>query len=406
MASARQDLLFNGLATVARLGSAMVLFVLLGRWLGPEDFGNLMAAFAASTLFAFAASLGLAQQALREIAVPGPGQETVASVLLTAKLVLSLVTVALALAAGLSLGGSAWVFTWLCLAVVAEGWIEFLFAMLKARGRYGAEAGFQAIAATLHLGIVAAVCSRQPAIEPVAVAFAASRSLQLIGALWVSHRAHPLPRLAPDWRSMRLQLLRGGAYTADVGLAVLAQQLDTLVVRAWLGAQAAGLYQAGMRVVLGMQSLSVIAGNVFIPRLTQSLSDGERHFVVLRELRRTYWALAIIAGLGVWLVGSMLTRYGYGSAYAELVELWPWLAVLIGVRMLAAHHGVRLTALGRQALRTKISAIGLCSGLFAMLLALQWDAGLTGVVLALIGSAAWIWFAYRRAAIRISHATD
>jgi O-antigen/teichoic acid export membrane protein len=402
MASARQDLLLNGLAVVARLGSAMVLFVLLGRWLGPQDFGNLMAAFAAATLFAFLASLGLTQQALREMAVPGPGQDGVASALLSAKLALSVATVALALAAGLALGGPAWVFTWLCLAVVAEGWIEFLFAMLKARGRYGAEAGFQAVAATLHLGIVAAVCSRQPAIEPVALAFAASRALQLVGALWVSHRAHPLPRPTRQWRSLRQQLRRGGAYTADVGLSVLAQQLDTLIVRAWLGAQAAGLYQAGMRVVLGMQSLSVIAGNVFIPRLTKSLQDKAGHAQVLRELRRAYAALALLAAAGVWLLGSLLTRYGYGAAFAELGALWPWLAALIGLRMLAAHHGVRLTALGRQALRTRVNALGLLLSMAALLLALQLGAGLVGVVLALIAGTAWIWFAFRRAVLRVA----
>jgi O-antigen/teichoic acid export membrane protein len=109
-----------------------------------------------------------------------------------------------------------------------------------------------------------------------------------------------------------------------------------------------------------------------------------------------------MAAAGVWLLGSLLTRFGYGPAFAELGALWPWLAALIGLRMLAAHHGVRLTALGRQALRTRVNALGLLLSLVAMLLALQLGAGLVGVVLALLAGTAWIWYAFRRAVLRVA----
>lgn len=406
MSTARHDLLLNGLAVAARLGSAMVLFVLLGRWLGPHEFGNLMSAFAGATLFAFLSNLGLTQQALREIAVPGERQDRVAAGLFSTKLALCGLTLVAALLISLPLGRTGWVFAMLCVAAVAEGLVEFLFAMLKARGHYRAEAGFQAVAASAHLLVVALVCAEHPALEWVALAFAVSRSAQLLGALWLTHRTHPLPMPAFGWRALLAHLKSGWAYAGDVGLSVLSTQADTLIVRAWLGAHAAGVYQGGMRVVVGMQSLSVIAGNVFIPRLTKSLADPVRHAAVARQLRLTYGALALVAAAGVWVLGALLTAYGYGEAYAELWHLWPWLAALIALRMLAANHGVRLTAMGRQALRTRVNAIGLAVTLAVLALTLELGGGLAGVVLALIAGTAWIWFAFRSAVRRLAPVVD
>lgn len=396
MRSARSDLLANGLAVVARLASGTALFVVLGRLLGPEAFGNFMAAMAGAALLAYLSNLGLTQQVLREVAVRSADAARASSELLSTKLMLAVLLVAVALLTGAVGGHYWWAFAVLAVALVCDGIVEFLFALLKAHGHYGAEAGFTTVAAIIHLVLVSAVCIYWPDIVLIACAFALSRVLQLGAAVFVCRAQMPLPAvqwsLGVAWRQVR----QGWAYAVDVGLGQLAAQLDTVLVRLLLGAHAAGIYQAGMRVVVGMLMLSVVAGNVFIPRLTRTLGDPAAHGKVVSQVGRTYGAMALASGGGVIVLGAAFTQWGYGQAYSALWGLWPWFAALVVVRVLAANYGVRLTALGQQGFRSAVNAVSLVVAVGLMVgLVLAAGFGLHSVLGALLAAAALVWFAYR-----------
>jgi O-antigen/teichoic acid export membrane protein len=395
MKSPLKDLFNNGVAVAARLASGMVLFVLLGRLMGPSAFGDFMAAMAVASLVAFLANLGLAQQALREVAAR-PGEAlAIADGLASAKVWLATAVVVLSLVLAAWQGGLWWVGAVLTLTLVLDGVVEFLFALMKGRGLYGLEAGLSTSAAVWHLVVVGLVClvSVQPL--HVALAFLGSRALQCLAALWLCGRQMPLPQ--PRWRvSHGWQQVRAGwAYALDGGLAQLGAQLDTILVRVLMGAQAAGLYQAGMRIVTGMLTLSVVAGNVFIPRLARSLKVPEAAASARRQLRRTYAAMAVLSALGVWGLGLLLTRHGYGAAYSELQSLWPALAGLVAVRVWAANYGVQLTARGLQAFRSLVNLVSLQVMVVLVLCSAAWHWGLLGVVLALVAAATVVMLAYR-----------
>jgi O-antigen/teichoic acid export membrane protein len=228
----------------------------------------------------------------------------------------------------------------------------------------------------------------------IALAFFGSRALQLVAAAWACAQRIALPRvnvaLARQWAQVRT----GWAYGLDNGLAQLAAQLDTVLVRLLLGAHAAGIYQAGMRVVVGMQTLSIVAGNVFIPRLARTLSDPKAHRVAVDQLKRVFLGLAALSGLGVWGLGSALTHYGYGAAYGELTSLWPWFAAMATLRVLAACNGVRLTAMGLQVVRSAVNVVAL-----ALIVTLIWAAsaaglGLPGVTASLVATSTFVSLVY------------
>ncbi len=395
MRSAKTDLIANGLAVFARLGSGTILFVILGRLLGPESFGDFMTAMAGGTMLAFLSSLGLTQQALREVAVRRADSAAIAAELFSAKLILALAVAVVAISIGAVAGDRWWVFALLALALVCDGLVDFLFAMLKAHGHYGTEAGFSTAMALVHLIGVSAVCAISPSLLHVAMAFTASRMVQLAVAVWVCRRDMHLPPFSRNLSAVWVQVRSGWAYSADVGLSLVASQIDTLIVRFLLGAYAVGLYQAGMRVVVGMLSLSVVAGNVFIPRLTKAMGEPDQHAKVLHQLRMTYVLMAAVSAAGVWALGALLTAYGYGDAYAGLWNLWPWLAALVGVRVLAANYGVQLTALGRQAARSFVNVVALVVNIGAMLLFIHLGLGLRGVVGALLLGACTVFAIYR-----------
>lgn len=401
MRSPGADLLSNGIAVLARLASGTVLFVAMGRLMGPAAFGDFMSAMALATLVAFVSNLGLAQQALREVAAHPQRAAEIAAGLACVKLNLGLAVVASALVPALIFGGAWWLGALLTLALVADGAVEFLFALLKGHGRFGLEAGFSTMAALLHFAVVGAVCWWMPEPLAIAAAFVGSRALQLAAAVVLCGREMQLPRFGLASVAQWQQLRAGWAYAVDGGLAQLAAQLDTLLVRMLLGAHAAGVYQAGMRIVVGVLSLSMVTGNVFIPRLSRTLADAGAHSLVVRQLRRTYLALAALSGALVWGLGWLLMRHGYGPAFYELAALWPWFALLIVVRVVAANYGVQLTALGKQASRSVVNLVALVTTVLLVFGAVAAGFGLPGVLAALVASSAGVLLSYRHRLVNL-----
>lgn len=395
MRSPVSDLISNGVAVLARLASGTVLFVAMGRLMGPAAFGNFMSAMALATLVAFLSNLGLSQQALREVAARPQEADEIATGLASVKLSLALTVCIAAFIPALVWGGVWWVGAVLTVALVCDGATEFLFALLKGHGRFQLEAGFSTVASILHFAVVGAACWWMPDPLWIACAFLASRALQMASAMVLCGRQIQLPRAEVAKGKHWYHLRAGWAYAVDGGLAQLSSQLDTLLVRVLLGAHAAGVYQAGMRVVVGVLSLSLVTGNVFIPRLSRVLNDAPAHLQVLRQLRRTYVGLAIVSGALVWGLGWLLMRYGYGPAFFELSHLWPWFALLIVVRVSAANYGVQLTALGRQAARSGVNAFALAASVLLVCGAVATGWGLVGVVAALAISSLIVLLAYR-----------
>jgi O-antigen/teichoic acid export membrane protein len=295
-------------------------------------------------------------------------------------------------------GPAAWLLLALTAAQIADGAQEFLFSMMRARGHYALEPRFVSVAALLHCGFVILVALDSRSVLLVAAAFCASRLVQLLAAAMLLQSQLQLRPAASCWRDQWQAARAGWAYTMDVGLATLNAQFDTILVRLLLGSTAAGLYQAGMRVVAGMQSFVVVAGNVFIPRLAGALREPAAWRACARQADRGFWALAAAGGLAVGVLGSLLTHFGYGAAYAPLQAVWPWLALLFALRVLAARYGVALTALGAQAFRSSVNLLSLALSVLALLLLLQWWPHLLSVIGVLLGSAVFILLVYRHRA--------
>lgn len=395
------DLASNGVSVVARLSAGVVLFVAVGRFLGPQGFGEFVFSMAVGSLLAFFCGLGFNQQVLREVAANPAKAQDIADALASARLLLSLCVFAASAVVAASIGGLGWVVCLFTLALMCDGAVEFLFALMKAKGRYEIEARFATLSSLGHFAFVGLVAYFSRNLLSIAAAFCFSRMVQLLMATIVLRTRLALPRLNSKAAVVASEIRAGWAYAFDAGLQVAASQLDTILVRMLLGAPAAGIYQAGMRVVVGFQNFSVVAGNVFVPRLTRSAQDRDAWQAVCRQSQRLYLVLACAGGLAVWALGWFVTRYGYGVEFASLQDLWPWLAALMALRMLGASYGIQLTALGAQSFRSLVN-LAMLLGIVVLILAaahLGW--GVMGVVAAMCVGSLFVLWAYRMRARRL-----
>jgi O-antigen/teichoic acid export membrane protein len=334
------------------------LFVLLARQMGPQGFGEFMYAFSIGSLAAFAASLGFNQQVMREVAAYPAQAQQIVSITTMAKI--SLATLVLACLAGLSalFSFNGLLITALAFSAISDTFTEYVFCVTRARGGYAGEAGFMTLASLGHFAFMLLILAytRDPGL--IALAFAASKFTQLLVA-WRTFR------LALGHIEMRLDIpaqIRhvkdGLPYSADAGLQIFSSQIDTIVIKHTMGAHAAGVYQAGMRLVSGMQNFAVIASNVLLPKLAAQHGDKPNFIKMARKANVLFFALGVALAAVLYIGANLLVQYGYGAEYGDLKSSLYLFAGLIGVRMFAASSGIQLTALGDQKFRTIVNTVG------------------------------------------------
>jgi O-antigen/teichoic acid export membrane protein len=367
------QLVLNGVSVMARLFAGVILFIFMARAMGPEPFGLFMYAMSAATILAFPAQMGFGQQVLREVAASPPRALGVIATITRLKLLLSVGM--LVVAAGIGIAGptDGQLVALLMVAALSDSFTEYLFCVQRAKGQFAREAGFMTIVSLGHLGItlLALQWTLNPAL--IALVFSGSKLGQLMLAwrLFSPSAGQAVER--PSAQALWLQLKAGMSYAGDSALQTLSNQIDTIILRHTLGAHATGIYQSGMRVVAGLQNFSVVAGNVFIPRLASVHQQPARFKQEARKATLVFGGLAALCALAMLIGGMLLVNHGYGEQYQDMMHLLPYLAGLIGLRLLAASQGVQLTALGEQRFRTWVN-----SGALVLIISGIW-----------IGSAQW-----------------
>lgn len=349
------QLAFNAVSVLARLFAGVVLFVFMAREMGPSSFGQFMYAMSLAALLAFPAALGFGQQVLREVAAYPARADRIIAAVSGAKLMLTVAVLALVGGLGLVVGGEWPLIAVLTSVALADSLTEYLFCVLRARGLYAAEAGFMTIVSAVHF--VAVMWGLSISVSPihVGVFFCMSKSLQTLAAWVLFRKLLPTVTMRSNWSQQWAEIRSGISYAGDVAVSTLSSQMDTIIVRHSLGVHAAGLYQSGMRLLVGLQNFSSVAGNVFIPRLASVHAEPVQFAKVARQASWVFGALGIALAAVLGVGGWMLVEHGYGQAYAPVMHLLPWMAVLIAMRLFAAGLGVQLTALGDQKFRTLVN---------------------------------------------------
>jgi O-antigen/teichoic acid export membrane protein len=369
MPSAVRNLFSMGVSTGARLSFGMLSFVVMARALGPTDFGQLMIWLSICTLLALIANFGLAPYLLREIGIAPQSANLVMGEVLTAKLLLSGVVITIALCgAVLVKTASLAVFFLLLGAMLIESTTEFLNVRFRATNRYAEEARIATVATMLQFAVIALAVWLKPSISVAAFAYFLSRTL-VLSITWYAQRRHFDPLRLGSLRSALRRIRSTVAYAIDLGLQSLFGQIDSLVLNHYVGPSAVGVFQAGMRVVLGGAQAASILGNVFLPRAAAAAVDPVRFQRESRLVQTAFVGTGAFVGLVLASCSELITQTLFGPEFSELVELLPWFGLLFFVRFIAASWGVVLTAAGKQGFRAWINTIqwGLVAILAAML---------------------------------------
>jgi O-antigen/teichoic acid export membrane protein len=354
-----------GLSTIARLLTGVVLFVLLARAWGPQDFGVFMFWFTVATVACLPVDYGFAQQVLRELGRDPSQARALVARLRDAKLVVAAGVLALFAAALVAarLPGPERDLALLLLVAAALFSFGDLFAMgLRGLGRFRDEMLVSVGANLLQFVLVAAVLALGGGAKFVAGAFVASRVAQLAA---LSRRfqqvAGVLERPFRRFAELGPTLARGLRYGADHLLTNLYQSIDTLLVKVFLGPAAVGLYQAGLRLVQGAFAFAPVINSVYVPTIAAAAERGEPPRRHARALLLQLALIGSVASLALALLAEPIQRLLYGDEFGELGRLLPLFGALLLLRYTVAAFGIVMAALGYQ--RARVGGLAVATAL-------------------------------------------
>jgi O-antigen/teichoic acid export membrane protein len=351
---------FMTISTFTRLLTGVVLYMVLARAWGVVIFGGFVYLSTATLLLSLVVDYGYAQQVLRDVGREPDrvarivGQAFAAKVFLaTVTIIVSATVASFVLATNLSF----WLFLMLLIASIFNSFAEFFNVAFRGLGCFHKETTIVTVSSLVHFtAVVLLVYVAGQGPIGVACGFVFSRGLYL----FLSYRTYrrEVGHLCRDYFALNdiLKSLKSGfSFGADSALTNFYAQVDTLIVNNYLGPAGVGIYQAGLRLMLGANTCSQVLSNVYLPAVSNKINDK---IELNRLLCNMYLQMLIIGGgcCALFIVGAKpITAIVYGAKFTELVQLFPYFGLLLLFRYLAAAHGVTLAAVGLQ--RSRICSL-------------------------------------------------
>jgi O-antigen/teichoic acid export membrane protein len=388
---------FMTVSTLVRLLPGVVLFIVLARLLGPEDFGRLMYGFTVATIAVLVIEYGFAQQLLRDIGKAPEQVKVIMGRVFLAKILLTLLVSGGVLGALFLFPKShedQLIFGALLLSCILASFADFLNVAFRGIGRFHEETKVATISSLFHFAVLLGLALIGADMISLSQGFVVSRMLNLTLS-WMAYRRiiGGFEFGGQSWKTAIHTLKSGFPYAADAGFTNFFSQVDILIVNHYLGVGSVGLYQAGMRFLQGASQFAPVLGNVYLP----AIAGCEGNPTQLKRLSKKFNTQMLLLGTAGWAVftfgGEWITRLIYGEKYAGLTPLWPYIGLLLFLRYVAASQGVLLTASGAQSIRVWAQIAGLA----VLLSVAPWlidQFGLTGMLITLQLTLLTLFFIY------------
>jgi O-antigen/teichoic acid export membrane protein len=352
-----------GLSTVVGKLFYFLLFVLIGRFLGPSDLGKFTFAISFVAMFAVINDMGLNILAVREVAKQNDLASKYLSNIAALKVVLSLFALAfvvlfvnlmgysqdnkrIVLLIGLAAlftavsNGMRWIFQayqrleYESIVSVLQNLMYFLFGLL---------------AISLGLGVYGVGFS-QIAVGILIVLFS-----------WILIKKRFLEiRLEIDWEFWRKTLRRSVPFALMLVFTSLYLNADTVLLSKLRGDQAVGLYNAANRLVLAGKMIPGVTIAALFPAMAEISRSTRTEFnSFLEKSSALMFSLALPVAVATTLLADRVIPLLYGGQFAGSILCLQILVWGMFFMYLSIVAGYGLIARGKQKTNTAITGIGL-----------------------------------------------
>lgn len=397
---------FAVLTTILRLVGGLITFLIQVRFLGPHQFGVVGSAITVAALTSLVSDFGMNTYAMRWGSAKPERRDTLIPLSLIVKAVLSAMLLPPCLVWAHLLGLSAHEERAAALTIIgyfAAATADLALVGLRVRSLFDREMILVAWTTVVSVALVVVAATVTRDVLLTALSFAVGRALYLVAAL------HAIREILAKFRMSARRIFRDGlallvaskVYAVDLILSNGTNQIDVVIIAFFVDTASVGRYVVVTRLVQTAMPIVGMLATVYLPPLAIFHTNGKTddYRSLARRMNIEFFALGIVAGLGVIALGPLATPIVFGPAYDAVGPLWPGIGVFFMLKVPGSAYGMQLVASGQIRWRvcTQIAALAFTCGALVLLLPLG------GILVApwiLAGAALILLLGYGEAAAR------
>jgi len=354
-----KNTLFVLLSQTIPLLSNVVLYVLVGRYLGPGGLGRLSFLFAYIGLFGFLPDLGASLYLIREIArnpdaIRGKLDAAFGLTILLAPLTYVLV-ISASFLLDLPFETQSMVFLGGAYLIMGAGILLFRSAY-HAHERMELETYVTAFERLLILLTCATALVLGADVLTLIAIYTAVRLISLLLSAYLFRREiAPLPRVSGDWRVILSLAKESSPFAANILTTTIYIQADIVLLALWLGDEPTGYYRAATGLIIPLAIIATSFNSALFPSMARAFLQGTSK--VKRLVQRSAQYLLVIAtpiSVIIFLEAPRIVSALYGSNFQESALPLRILSLIIPMRFLNNSLAVGLTAIDRQGYRAGV----------------------------------------------------
>jgi len=362
----KQNLFYSSISSFAKLFSNILLVIVLARFISLNDFGVFTFALAFSTIWTVFADYGFSIKLLTDLPINICNTPKLITIALFTKLfvigfaiIFFIIYIAFAHLTSLQID----ILILMCLATTAQSFGLMLLNAYKATNRYHVETACLSLDGILTLILCGMAGFLTHNVFYVAIFYCAEKVLFLIITLIKYLYDYNFEYI--EWRHVRRELYLAWPYAAHFILGTIYLNVDTIILKFFVTNSAIGIYQAGMRIVIGSGIALAVANSVMLPRLSKLFHHDRKAFIY--NARYFNWAfifMGIFFAIFLIVASKEFVIIMYGEKFLVLSNIMWLFASIIFLRYFGGMYGVFITVSGNQSIRAIAT---LCTLLFVVI---------------------------------------
>jgi O-antigen/teichoic acid export membrane protein len=244
------------------------------------------------------------------------------------------------------------------LSLVMFSFINTFLSVFKGKKEYKKDLKVIILDNLLTVVVVFLVAYYTKNIQFTAISFFLAKIFGLFYAYKIYNEANTL--LRPSIADIKRDLYKALPYAVHYWVGSFYLNIDTVIMKPIVSSEDLGIYQAGIRIIIGLGILLTIINSVYLPLLNEALLTNIKAFKKkVISLNTNVIRVAIICTLGLIICSKLVILVLFGEKFMALQSIFWIIGLIVGMRILGASFGILLTISNKQALRAIAGAISI-----------------------------------------------
>ena len=357
----KKNLILSFFSASAKIVGGIGVVSILARVFTLSDFGNFTYSLTLGTVFALIVDYGYNIKVIKDVSLNPDNVDNIVSKTTANKILLFLFTVIAYFVANTLLKNSHELIItglFLFLSLVAFSFTNTILSVFKGRKEYTRDLKVVLADNLATIVIVPLVAFMTKSIETTSISFFLSKLIGLIYALRIYTKENQIN--FPSFKELLIDLQKALPYAVHYWVGNLYLNIDTIIMKPVVSSEDLGIYQSGIRIIIGLGILLTVINSVYLPLLNENLNNNKKLFKVhVLQLNANVIRLSIIFIFGMIIFSKLIIIILFGNKFLELQEIFWILALIVGMRIIGASYGILLTISDKQSLRAIAGALGI-----------------------------------------------